>query len=124
MTKKTNTMELSDFDTTVSNLNVYQGDTIEDVMNIPFTTVVDTSIQDFGTLYPHDQAELSEDEQMSKYRRLMEEKSNPNWWQQQKQLSCIQLKIATKMVEVTSKPLMIHPRLKKLVCVHTKMNNC
>ncbi|XP_014554744.1 hypothetical protein COCVIDRAFT_28181 [Bipolaris victoriae FI3] len=67
-------MELSDFDTTVSNLNVYQGDTIEDVMNIPFTTVVDTSIQDFGTLYPHDQAELSEDEQMSKYRRLMEEK--------------------------------------------------
>lgn len=74
MTKKTKTMELSDFDLAVSKLDIQEGDTIEDVMNVPFTTVVDVPAQDFGTLYPHDQAESDEDEQMNKHRRLIEGK--------------------------------------------------
>ncbi|EUC44259.1 hypothetical protein COCMIDRAFT_98724 [Bipolaris oryzae ATCC 44560] len=67
-------MVLSDFDIAVSNLNIDQGDTIEDVMNVPFTTVVDAPVRDFATLYPHDQAESDEDEQINRYRRLIEEK--------------------------------------------------
>ncbi|KAF5844287.1 hypothetical protein GGP41_002808 [Bipolaris sorokiniana] len=67
-------MELSDFDVAVSKLNIDEGDTIKDVMNVPFTIVVDAPVQDFGTLYPHDQTESDEDKQMSKHHRLIEGK--------------------------------------------------
>lgn len=68
-----NSTQLSDVDTAFPTLHqAEQGDTIEDVMNIPGTKIVPAPVQDFNAFYPRDEPTPDETRQLRRRRGVIE----------------------------------------------------
>lgn len=79
-------MELSDTDLAFPNPpRADEGDTIEDVMNMPGTTVMPASVRDFSAFYPHDEPTPDETRELRHIRKLIEQELKDQLVEQAKQ---------------------------------------